>query len=366
MKKIAIFKPYNARLNNAFGSGQYPVFKRFKELGYEVVFFLDDRDVKFEGVENRYVKVKPIQNFILKVVRRVLNVQYIKIPYYGNIDFNEFDIVITEGLHYPFLSYFDKYEGLLIINDSITAEERIKRLNSKLINKKFASRHMVCVNKKMYLLHQKYNIHLPHSIIGHALDVDKIKFYQREKFNGKIVSIGRLVYEKGYIYIFKALEKLIKKYPYITLDIYGDGPLKTKLEQNIKEMSLENNIFLKGSLKYDNLMKSLKEYDLFISHPLEVEHIAEAFHMGNMEAMANGIPVITSDCGGVPYVVKDRAIICKQKYVEDIENAIENFIQNENLFPMMSLKGRKFVEDNYSIEIIFEKWKKLIESKSNL
>ena len=360
-KRIAIFKPYNARLNNAFGSGQYPIFKKFEELGYEVTFFLDDENVKFEGVENRYIKVKPIQTFILRVVRKLFNIAYIKVPYYGAIGFNEFDIVITEGLHYPFLSYFDDYKGLLIINDTITAEERIKVLNSNLINKKFFNKYIVGVNEKMFLLYEKYGIKLPHSVVGHALDVDKIKFCQREKFNGKIVSIGRLVYEKGYIYIFQALEKLIEKYPYITLDIYGNGPLKDKLEKYIKEMNLENHIFLKGSLKYDDLMKRLQGYDLFISHPLEVEYIAEAFHMGNMEAMTSGMPLITTDCGGVPYVVKDKAIICRQKSTEDIEVAIEKFVQDESLVRRMSLQGRKFIEDNYSIDVIFNKWVKAIK-----
>ena len=364
-KRIAIFKPYNARLNNAFGSGQYPIFKKFEELGYEVTFFLDDENVKFEGVENRYIKVKPIQTFILRVVRKLFNIAYIKVPYYGAIDFNEFDIVITEGLHYPFLAYFDDYKGLLIINDSITAEERIKKLDSKLINKKFSNAIVIGPNKKMFLLYEKYAVKLSHSVVGHALDIDKIKFCQRDKFNGKIISIGRLVYEKGYIYIFQALEKLIKNYPYIILDIYGNGPLKNKLEESIKEMNLENHIFLKGSLKYDDLMNRLQEYDLFISHPLEVEYIAEAFHMGNMEAMANGMPLITTDCGGVPYVVKDKAKICKQKSVEDIERAIEKLITNEDLVVKMSREGRKFIVDNYSIDVIVNKWLKIINNKDN-
>jgi glycosyltransferase involved in cell wall biosynthesis len=213
----------------------------------------------------------------------------------------------------------------------------------------------------MFLLYKKYGIELKNSVIGHALDIDKIKFYKREKFNGKLLSIGRLVYEKGYEYIFQAMKKLIIDYPNLTLDIYGSGPLENELGRVIKELDLQNYIFLKGSLKYNDLMDKLKEYDLFISHPLEVDYIAEAFHMGNMEAMANGMPVITTDCGGVPYVVEDKAIIGRQKSVEDIIFAVTTLVEDNELYLKMSKEGRKFIEKNYSLDIIVDKWKKILE-----
>jgi glycosyltransferase involved in cell wall biosynthesis len=366
MKKIAIFKPYNARPNNAFGSGQYPVFKKFKEYGYEVIFFLDDKNVKFDGVKNKYIKVKKISNFILRVFRKIFNIPYIKMPYYEDIDFNEYDIVITEGLHYPFLSYFDNYKGFLILNDTITAEKRIKKLNANLINKKFSNSYVVGVNEKMFLLYEKYGIKLEHSVIGHALNIDKIKFYKREKFNGKLLSIGRLVYEKGYEYIFQAMKKLVIDYPNLTLNIYGSGPLENELKRLVKKLNLENHIFLKDSLKYDDLMDKLKEYDLFISHPLETEYIAEAFHMGNMEAMTNGMPVITTDCGGVPYVVKDKAIICEQKSINDIVLAVKKLLEDKNLYSKMSEEGRKFIEDNYSLDVIVKKWISVLKNENKL
>ena len=84
--------------------------------------------------------------------------------------------------------------------------------------------------------------------------------------------------------------------------------------------------------------------------------------MGNMESMANGMPIITTNCGGVPYVVNDKAIICKQKSVDDIENAIEKFIKDQSLVCKMSLEARKFVEDNYNIGTIFNKWIEVINN----
>ena len=161
-----------------------------------------------------------------------------------------------------------------------------------------------------------------------------------------------MVEEKGYIYIFSAIKQIIEHYPDITLDIYGNGPLEKDLSNYIKENNLQNNIFLKGFLEHKKLLNSFCDYDLFISHPIEMDHIAEAFHMVNMEAMASGLPVITTDCGGVPFVVKDNAIINKQKSSEDIVKSISKLITDKTLFNQMSVKSKKYIEDNFNHDFI--------------
>ena len=186
---------------------------------------------------------------------------------------------------------------------------------------------------------------------------------KRNSFKGKIISIGRLVEEKGYIHMFAAIKQIIAHYPDITLDVYGEGPLEKDLSDYIKNNNLHNNIFLRGFLEHKKLLNSFCDYDLFISHPIEMDHIAEAFHMGNMEAMAFGLPVITTDCGGVPFVVKDNAIVCRQMSIEDIVKSIEKLLTDKILFNKMSVKSRKYIEDNFSHEIIVKKWREVFDEK---
>ena len=170
-----------------------------------------------------------------------------------------------------------------------------------------------------------------------------------------------MIEEKGYIYIFSAIKQISAYYPDITLDVYGDGPLEKVLSDYIRNNNLKKNIFLKGFVDHKNLLNSFCDYDLFISHPIEMDHVAEAFHMGNMEAMASGLPVVTTDCGGVPYTVKENAIVGKQKSPNDIVKSITKLFEDKVLFNQMSVKGRKYIEDNFSHERTIKKWKEVID-----
>ena len=121
----------------------------------------------------------------------------------------------------------------------------------------------------------------------------------------------RLVEEKGFLYIFSAIKQLVEKYPNIRLVIYETVLFKTKLESFIKKINLTKLSF-ERTIKYEDLLKELSNYDLFVSRN-RTKYVAEAFHMGNMEAMSSNAGNNFGNCGGIPLVVKDKALICGQR-----------------------------------------------------
>jgi hypothetical protein len=118
--KIAIFKPLNARGTNAFYSGQQPVFKYLqKRLGYEITYFIDGDDNSFDEIEIKRIKRDRLKTLFLNFLRRIFGKfkYYWKVPYYNNLDFSGYDILITEGIYYLILDYFKNLSQQVIIND---------------------------------------------------------------------------------------------------------------------------------------------------------------------------------------------------------------------------------------------------------
>lgn len=356
-RRIALFKPLNAQQGNAFYGGQHSVFLRLKEkYGYQITYFLDSK-TGFPGVDVVALHPNRSVTFLLKVLRRIFSwIHYWKVPYYGTIDFSAYDVVVTEGLHYAIIAYCKHVAQKTILNDSISSNAASFSHKIRYVNRYFAKSLAMVVNEKIPLLYQQNGVLLQTEVIGHAVDIEKIPFLQRTHCSGKLVAVGRLSSEKGFPEIIQAVSLLTKRYPGITLDIYGDGPLRQQLERRIAQNGLQNSIFIKGSLDRDALLRQLAQYDVFVSHPLAVGFIAEAFSMANMEAMASGLPVITANCGGVPYVVNNKAVVVEQKDISGLAQAIATFMDSPDMVARYSLDGRRYVEEHFSLDTITDRW----------
>jgi len=136
------------------------------------------------------------------------------------------------------------------------------------------------------------------------MDILESKEELREKFETKgtvIISAGRLVVWKGFETIIRLMPKLKKEIPDAILYIAGDGPEKEKLLRLVKDLSLQNEVILLGSIKKDELLKRIKASDVFV-----LNTFYEGFAHQLLEAMSVGTPVISTDVGGNPELIEDK------------------------------------------------------------
>lgn len=119
----------------------------------------------------------------------------------------------------------------------------------------------------------------------------KEEFYhiERKPIHGEIVTCGRLEEQKNHIMLIDAFAEVVRKYPFATLKIYGEGSLKEKLQSQINDLGLQKKAFLMG-VTYD-VGKALQTADLFVLSS-DYEGMPNAL----MEAMAAGVPCISTDC----------------------------------------------------------------------
>ena len=119
----------------------------------------------------------------------------------------------------------------------------------------------------------------------------KEEFYQVERtpVRGEIVTCGRLTEQKNHKLLIDAFAEVQKIYPFATLKIYGEGVLREKLQNQIESLNLNEKVFLMGAT--NDVAKALQTADLFVLSS-DYEGMPNAL----MEAMAAGVPCISTDC----------------------------------------------------------------------
>lgn len=125
-------------------------------------------------------------------------------------------------------------------------------------------------------------------IIYNAVKED---FYsvERKPIRGEIVTCGRLTEQKNHKLLINAFAKVQKAYPFAVLKIYGEGTLREELQDQIDALNLNEKVFLMGAT--NNVAKALETADMFVLSS-DYEGMPNAL----MEAMAAGVPCISTDC----------------------------------------------------------------------
>ena len=168
-----------------------------------------------------------------------------------------------------------------------------------------------------------------------------------------IMSVGRLVPVKGFAVLLRASRWLLEKGFSHKVKIYGDGPERKRLEQLIKAMSLEETVDLMGYVSPVNLRAALLGSDLFVLasvfDPIEK---MEGTPVSLMEAMAVGVPVISTNIGGIPELIEHgvNGYLCGPYDAVSLSQAILTCHRmNENDRRQMLLAARMKIEIDHDV-----------------
>ena len=123
----------------------------------------------------------------------------------------------------------------------------------------------------------------------------------------------------------------------------------------ICQLGLEDHVQFFGEVANNHLPELYANVDIYVGHSLTTSHSAEAFGVANLEAMACGLPVVTTDCGAVPMVVRDKALIVRQDDVQGLTDALMKLIHNEHLRKRLSAEGIEFVRSTYSVDTLSDR-----------
>ena len=183
------------------------------------------------------------------------------------------------------------------------------------------------------------------TVIGYGVDLNRFKFETRfmkkVRENRRLLFVGRLEEQKGVVELIKTYQSLKQNFPNLKLTVVGKGPLKPMLEKiGIKILSLP----------YSQMPRIYQEADIFVLPSKATKYWEEYYGMALLEAMASGLPVITTDCGVIPEVVGKAAFIVKQGKIKDLENGIRKFIKNKKLRVKYSQLSKKHARKHFNCQ----------------
>jgi len=278
---------------------------------------------------------------------------------------------------YKMINYIKKCDADIIISSRIEITELLRKYKNKNVvtiteehvhhnNKiKYINRlkracqnidYLVCVSKELTNFYKKNIPNINCVYIPNGLDYTPNTLSKLN--NKKLISVGRLSKEKGYLDLIDVFYEIYKKDNKYTLDIIGDGNEKFLIQEKIKNYNLEKNVILHGFQNKDFINKKLQNSSLYLMCSYE-----ESFGIVLIEAGSFGVPQIAFDSAqGAHEIIENNktGYLIKNRDKDEFAKKVIELFNNENKLKKFGTNANiKALE--FSFEKIKKRWLEFID-----
>ena len=192
-------------------------------------------------------------------------------------------------------------------------------------------------------------------VIYNPVLLPKLDSINIKRTSATILFLGRLGIRKGTFDLLDACSKLETKYPALKLLLGGDGEIE-KIRVKADELGISHIVELLGWVS-----GSEKQHLLYTANIFVLPSYNEGLPMGVLEAMAVGLPIISTPVGGIPEAVTDgiEGFLVKPGDVNAIADRIDRLLSEPSLAERMGDAARKKIETSFSADVILPKVEKL-------
>ncbi|NKB18002.1 MAG: colanic acid biosynthesis glycosyltransferase WcaL [Pseudanabaena sp. CRU_2_10] len=198
----------------------------------------------------------------------------------------------------------------------------------------------------------------PEKIVVHGSGLDCRQFAYKTRYLSadgivRIATTGRLVEKKGIEYCIRAIAQIAPKHTNIEFNIIGDGPLKADFEQLIQALNVGDRVKLLGWKQHQEIAEILDNCHLFLAPSVTAADGNQDAPVNTLkEAMAMGLPVISTIHGGIPELVEDgvSGFLVQERDSDAIAQKLDFLIEHPELWEAMGRAGRQRVEAMYDKE----------------
>ncbi|RKY35874.1 MAG: hypothetical protein DRP78_05020 [Candidatus Omnitrophota bacterium] len=191
-------------------------------------------------------------------------------------------------------------------------------------------------------------------LIPNGIDIEQFKTLKKKTdsiSSLRVVGIvARLSSVKGHKYLIAAMAKVIQKFFDARLFIFGEGRIKYALVRQAEQLKIKDKVFFLPSVT--NTTEVLNEIDIFVMPSSQ-----EGLGLSILEAQACGLPVIASNVGGIPSIVKDNlsGLLVPPENSDLLASAIIKLMRDRKMAMRLGQRARQDVENKFNIEQMVDK-----------
>jgi len=191
------------------------------------------------------------------------------------------------------------------------------------------------------------------TVIPEGVDLDLFKPKIDESEPGNVILfVGRIAQEKGLMYLIKAIPRVTKVFPSISVLIVGDDQgIQENLMKAAENLGVEKIVHFLGPKFGYELARTYRKARVFV-----LPSLYETFGLAILEAMASGLPIVTTRTGGIPELVEDgsNGMLVSPRNHEALAEAIIKLLSDPDLSLDIS-KRNPVKAKRYSWESVAER-----------
>lgn len=193
-------------------------------------------------------------------------------------------------------------------------------------------------------------------VVHHSgIDVRRFSFRPRTlpaSGDVTVLSVGRLVEKKGTEYLIDAFHRVQERYPLARLRIAGDGPRADSLRERVMTLRLEEKVAFLGEISHDRVVEEMQRADLFaLACTTARNGDQEGIPNVLKEAMACGLPVVSTRHAGIPELVVDgeSGFLVPERDADALADRLVQLIENSAGWGEMGRRGRETVVRSFDV-----------------
>jgi colanic acid/amylovoran biosynthesis glycosyltransferase len=172
----------------------------------------------------------------------------------------------------------------------------------------------------------------------------------------RLLTVARLVEKKGVEYAIRAVAALRRERTVpLRYQVIGGGPLRTRLERLVQELGVSDVVTLAGERDQDAVSRAMREAHLLLAPSVTAsDGDMEGIPVALMEAMACGLPVVSTRHSGIPELVADgvSGLLVAERDVDGLAAAVRCLAEHPERWAALGEAGRGIVEREYDVNAL--------------